>query len=318
MIIHRPVSSTASTRVVAFVSHEVSRETVDAFQHLQRTCGSGYTPRWLLDTAHGATVPPGLASDVWSFDSREFGTWGLPTFGPTLLPGHCHYPYLRFFREHPHIEQLWVVEYDVRFTGPWRRLIDHYADDDADLLTCHVRNRLQEPQWYWWRTLRRPFDGVAIANEDQWRALLVVARYSARALRTLIESHEVGWSGHQEVVIPTVLARRGLVVRDLDGRAINGYARPDPHFYSSYSDEEGSMVEGGSVRFKPARARPGLLPNRLYHPVKPAAMVVPRGVRATLEAKREFLRRQYAYRLSRLEGAQPAPTPSDVKPATDP
>lgn len=314
---HRSASSPASTRVVAFISHEASRETIAAFRHLQRTCGSDWSVRWLLDVAHGATVPPDLAPHVWSFHSREFATWGLPTFGPTLLPGHCHYPYLRFFREHPGVEQLWTVEYDVRFTGPWRRFFDHYADDDADLLTCHLRNRPQEPGWFWWPTLRGPFEGVPIAESDQWRALLVVARYSARALRAVIESHVAGWSGHQEVVIPTVLARRGLTVRDLDGRAVDGYSRPDPRFYTSYSDEHGSMTEGGSVRFKPARERPGLLPNRLYHPVKPAALVVRRGLRATFEAKRDFLLRQYAYRMARLEGARPAPAPA-VKPATDP
>jgi hypothetical protein len=308
----------APTRVVAFVSHEASRETVAAFLHLQRTCGSGYSLRWLLDTAHGATAPAEVASHVWSFDSRDFGTWGLPTFGPTLLPGHCHYPYLRFFREQPHVEQLWVVEYDVRFTGRWRRLLEHYADDDADLLTCHLRNRPQEPGWFWWPTLRAPIERLSIAERDQWRALLVVARYSARALRTLIESHEAGWSGHQEVVIPTVLARRGLTVRDLDGRTVNGAARPNPHFYTSYSDEDGSMVEGGSVRFKPARARPGLLPNRLYHPVKPAALVARRGLRATWEAKREFLLRQREYRRSRLDGTRPGAAPGGIEPATDP
>lgn len=316
MTIPSAVSSTASTRVVALVSHEASRETVDAYRHLRRTCGTGYAPRWLLDTAHGATVPPDL-SGVWQFDSREFATWGLPTFGPTLLPGHCHYPYLRFFRENPHVGQLWVVEYDVRFTGPWRRFLDHYADDDADLLTCHLRNRPQEPGWFWWPTLRAPFEGVSVAERDQWRALLVVARYSARALRTLIESHEAGWSGHQEVVIPTVLARGGLTVRDLNGRAVNGYSRPNPYFYTSYSDEDGSLIEGGSVRFKPARTRPGLMPNRLYHPVKPAALVAPRGIRAAWDAKRDFLRRQREYRLARLEGARPAPAPV-IDPATDP
>jgi hypothetical protein len=317
MTLHRPASSPASTRVVAFVSHEASRETVDAFRHLQRTCGSSYTPRWLLDTAHGAVAPSDLAPDLWSFDSREFGNWGLPTFGPTLLPGHCHYPYLRFFREHAELEQLWVVEYDVRFTGRWRRFLDHYDEDDADLLTCHLRNRPQEPGWYWWPTLRRRSGGLSIAERDQWRALLVVARFSARALRTVIEFHEDGWCGHQEVVIPTALARGGLTIRDLNGRAVNGYSRPNPYFYTSYSDEDGSMVEGGSVRYKPSRSRPGLMPNRLYHPVKPAALVDRRSIRAAWEAKREFLRRQRDYRLARLEGARPSPRPG-IKPATEP
>ncbi|MBV8502234.1 MAG: hypothetical protein JO006_10975 [Paucibacter sp.] len=295
-------------RVVVFQTHELSEETLQAYRHLKRSAGSRYQVELLLDVRSGTTVPPELLSETVCFDSREFASWGLPVMGDTMLPGHCHFPILRYFLANPAIEMLWHVEYDVRFTGAWNLLFDTHESNEADLLCCHLQNRLDEPQWYWWGSLRGPTSDApieALRNPDrQWRALLVVSRYSARALRTLVEYQRNGWSGHQEVLIPTVLTQAGLKVRDLNGRAVNcEQLRPRRRsFYWSTSDLTGSMSEFGSIRFRPASLRPGLLSNTLYHPVKPKSMLQKKSlisrVFSKLLAARQILRAMI-YRRSR-------------------
>ena len=255
--------------VVIFFGHDVSRTTRNAYRRLRATAGRRVTVKWLLDMAGSPQIPQEFRDEVITYDSRQFNQWGLSTFGPTMLPGHCHFPILRLFQESPKIQQLWLVEYDVRFTGKWKVLFDHFASDDADLITCHLRHHDQEPGWHWWNTLRPP-EGQSLDQVQPLRAFLVVARYSAAALAKLIDYQSQGWVGHQEVIIPTLLRHAGLKVRDINDASPSHRAR---RFYVSYSDQNGALEEFGTMRYRPARAHAGLRSNTLYHPVKPVSMI---------------------------------------------
>jgi hypothetical protein len=294
-------------RVVLFIAHETSAATLGAFGHLAQTCGADRTAIFLLDVAHGAVPPREFGPQVHTFDSRRFAEWGLPATAATMRPGHCHFPYIDFLRRHPAITEAWTVEYDVRFTGVWQRLFAAYADDDADLLTCHLRAWPAEPDWTWWRSLAVPPDVTLAAR---WRAFLVIARYSRAAVDAIAAAHLAGWSGHQEVLVPTAVVSAGLRVRDLDGTGINVPSRPAPRVYTSYSDLDGSLIEGGSVRYRPPRAAAGTRPDFLYHPVKPGAEGATRGTWSAFAAKAAFLRRQVAYRWLKSAYARRATAPA--------
>ncbi len=256
-----------SGTVVIFFGHDVSRTSRNAFRRLRASAGRRVTVKWLLDLAGGPEIPSEFQGEIITYDSRRFDQWGLRTFGAKMLPGHCHFPILRLFMESPKIERLWLVEYDVRFTGKWKVLFDHFESDDADLITCHLRNHDQEPGWHWWESLKPP----AEAGEVQpLRAFLVVARYSAAAMSALIEMQTHGWVGHQEVIIPTALRHAGLKVRDINDASPAHRAR---RFYISYSDQNGALEEFGTLRYRPARPHAGLRSNMLYHPVKPVSMI---------------------------------------------
>ena len=124
-----------SGTVVIFFGHDVSRASRNAYRRLRATAGPRFTVRWLLDLAGNPEVPDEFEGEIITYDSRRFDRWGLATFGAKMLPGHCHFPLLRLFMESPKIERLWLVEYDVRFTGKWQMLFDHFESDDADLIT---------------------------------------------------------------------------------------------------------------------------------------------------------------------------------------
>jgi hypothetical protein len=276
-----------SGTVVIFFGHDVSRTSRNAFRRLRATAGRRVTVRWLLDQASGPEIPPEFRDEILTFDSRQFANWGYGTFGRTMLPGHCHFPLLHLYEQHPGIQHLWLVEYDVRFTGKWKVLFDHFASDDADLVTCHIRARDQEPGWYWWPSLRDP-DRQECPNIPHWRAFLVVARYSAAALAKLIEFHRAGWTGHQEVIIPTLLRFSGHKVRDINDASPAHRAR---RFYISRSEQNGALEEFGTIRYRPASPHAGLRSNTLYHPVKPVYMIRTRPFVAGLLQKLVVVRR---------------------------
>lgn len=255
-----------SVESVLFIGHQVSRESRRAYDELRRAVGDRRQVRWLLDVAGCPDVPADLAGEVLPFDSRDFASWGYATFGPTMLPGHCHFPALRHAASLPAGGRLWTIEYDVRFTGDWQLFFGHMDRSDADLLTCHLRSWRQEPRWHWWPSLRGPA-GEQLDAAVLRRGLLVVARYSSRALAELARLHAAGWRGHQEVAVPTLLGQAGLEVRD-----INDVGAAPRRFYTSATSRRGKM-RGlfATVRYRPVRNRAGWRRNMLYHPVKPAS-----------------------------------------------
>jgi hypothetical protein len=220
----------------------------------------------LFDEAPGNAPSAGLAPFVWTFDSRQLASWGYGTIGDTLIPGHAQFPLLRYFEQHPHFDWYWFVEDDVAYTGRWDEFFRAFEGDAADLLTCHLRPRSSEPRWYWWHTLQAPAECTVVS--EPLRALLVVARYSRRALETFSRYCRSGWQGHAEVLAPTVMKQAGLTIADIGGDGPFTPRGRKGKYYSSYGNVAGSLKHIGSLRYRPARTSPGLRPRRLYHPVK--------------------------------------------------
>ena len=280
--------------VVLFLSHEISDVTCSAYRHLRATSGPGIEVCWLLDIASGIAPPAEFQAETQTYDSRGFADMGFATFGQKMLPGHCHFPVLDFYLRNPRITNLWVVEYDVRFTGRWSDFFGLMAGSDADLLACHIRTPDQEPGWCWWGSLCEPVGSLPLEVRPL-RAFLVIARFSARALDTVIASHRSGWRGHQEVIIPTLVSRAGLRIADINDVARDARGRA---VYTSVNDPLGLLEELGTLRYRPIRSRPGIWPGMLYHPVKPTASMnrapfLPRLVRRCLIILRAWGLRGY-------------------------
>ena len=233
----------------------------------------GWTARLLLDQSGGLGVAPRRSDEVVLFDGREFAEWGFATFGPSLIPGHNHFALLRAFPSEPAHDWYWCIDYDVRFTGDWRRFFDACSALTADFLTCHVRTYADEPDWSHWQPLSHPVQSVPLAA--RLRSFNVVVRFSRRALGALHDLHAAGWAGHHEVLIPTLLRAQGFDIADIGG---DGPFVPEGfrnRFYTSFSTLNGALEWLGTVRYRPPRAEAGRRRGALYHPVKPAGSFPP-------------------------------------------
>lgn len=290
-------SGRMGTTCVFFQTATVAPEVLAEFQRLSRDLPPGWTTRLLLDRSGLAGTSALPHENVVSFDGRRFAEWGLATFGPSLLPGHNHFALLRAFSSEPVHDWYWCIEYDVRFTGSWRRLFDGCAALGADFLTCHLRRYADEPHWYFWHTLGHPEDSVPLAA--RLRSFNVVMRFSRRALASLHDWHASGWAGHHEVLVPTLLHSRGFEVADFGG---DGPFVPPGfrnRYYTSYSTSNGALWALGTVRFRPPRLDAGRRRETLYHPVKPGEAFQPA---PRLDKARETIRelgRHLKWRLRR-------------------
>jgi hypothetical protein len=268
---------TRMTRRIAvlWITHVWSPELETAFKALLHLRNAPNTDVWLLldeITPDANAVAARYKRHHFFSESRLFNLSYPRILGRGLIY-QAHFQILDFYLTHPEYDYFWVIEYDVRFTGVWGQFFTSFEHFDHDLITAHIRRYGKEYRWYWWSTLRHP--SKVIPRERYLRSLNVIFRLSRRALDFLHDAQTGGWQGHPEVTIPTLLSEAGFRLLDMGG---NGeFTLPGFHnrFYTSSATASGRFSPFCTIRDRPARARSGRSPNKLYHPVKPPHMLEP-------------------------------------------
>jgi len=217
------------------------------------------------------------------FEERTLFTLPYPKLAGQGLINHPHFPILDFYLSHQDYDTYWVIEYDVRYTGPWESLFNTFRCFDHDLVTSHIRRFAQEPHWFWWDTLHHPTK--SIAREDYLRSFNVVYRISNRALEFVHQAQLEGWQGYPEVSLPTLLFKGGFKLLDFGGKGEFALPEFGNRFYTSHGMRSGNLCLFGTMRYRPSRAMAGTKKNMLYHPVKPESMREPLQVKLRIIAR---------------------------------
>jgi len=188
-----------------------------------------------------------------------------------IAPGNQYTAYIDLLHLFPEIKYFWFVEYDVRFSGNWRVLVDICNQSRADMLGVHIRTREEIPDWDWWPSIRNEFDpGRQLPGV---RAFGWVSRLSRDALELIAKRCvEEGWTGHMEALLPSLLCDAGMRIEEIGGRGPFTPKERRGLYYLSENAISSPSRNGdlglGSNRFGPPLLLWGMRKNRIYHPVK--------------------------------------------------
>jgi hypothetical protein len=256
----------------AIVTHKFDRAVYRHIERVRKQLGRDYP----FIVYYDATSVPDLESltldyPLIPFDFEKIRAKFPHLTGSTIVPGNTYAVYIDLLPAFPHTKYFWFVEYDVRFSGNWRTLVDICGRSDADMLGCYLRTREEIPDWDWWPSLwnkRNPQAQILGI-----RAFLWASRFSRRALSLLSQRCiEDGWTGHVEVLVPSLLHDAGMVIEEIGGR---GPFTPEVRQGLFYSSEYGISLPSrngdfglGSNRYAPPLLFCGIRRDRLYHPVK--------------------------------------------------
>lgn len=255
--------------VVLFQTHSFERAVVQEYGKICKEL-TDIADVWLLFHARGAldSVPQAFVN-AKSYIVTDAALADLP-FSPIaqrIVPGSAHFPLLRFLREHSQYDYYWLIEYDVRFTSGWHHLLHAFDRDRSDFITSHIRHYAEEPQWYWWSWLRHP--SVEIPYAQRLRSFNPVYRVSRSALEYIWRAQASKWSGHFEVLLPTLLHRAGACLRDFGGTGSFVTLGTQNAFYLEGPEDPRGILNQGTMRFRPPFRVAGSIQAKLYHPVKP-------------------------------------------------
>lgn len=170
-----------------------------------------------------------------------------------LVPGSNHFPLLKFYKENQGYDYYWLVEDDVRFSGDWRDFFDSFASSTSDFLSSVIETKAENPNWYWWTSLKA--GNEVITEEKLLKSFNPIYRLSSQAL-VCIDAHlRIGWMGHYEVLLPTLLYNKGFLLEDFGGEGT--FVRPE---------NNAKFYDDTTMRIAPVL--PDDRKNYLFHPVK--------------------------------------------------
>lgn len=227
----------------------------ERYEKLLCDCGGRADVYLLFDATRGYDEDAlSCFERVFTFDVNELIADGYKELKSGIL-SRTHYPVLAFHAAHPEYDTCWIVEDDAIFSGDWSILFDAFDDDPADLVAAYIRSYYDEPTWVFWGSIRAYYC-LKVPRRDLYACFIPVFRLSSKAMDCLEKETRKGWRGHIECVVPTVLSKNGLTMRDMNGK---GFGLDDGVPHQFYSEE--------SHTWTPLRVQ-AYCKNMIYHPIK--------------------------------------------------
>jgi hypothetical protein len=189
-----------------------------------------------------------------------------------LRMGHHDLPTMRFFLDHPDFDRYWMIEDDVRCSGPWTEIFAELARSRADLLMAVVQDHSEAPGWHWWDTLVTGKDTLPLTRRI--KGFLPFCGLSAAFLQAVDLKYRHGWGGHYEVTWPNIALVSDLSIEDIGGEGAYTPSERRGRFYTCTSGNKDLFP--GTFVYRPAFFDMGVSEfgaqmapqSTLWHPVK--------------------------------------------------
>lgn len=242
-------------QAVLYLTTKSNEWTLSSFHALEQSL-QGKADVYFAYHQQGDVLPVSLQNieNLFVFTSDVLNELGYtPIEKGKLVPGSNHFPLLKFFKENQCYDYYWLVEDDVRFSGEWKDFFGSFASCTSDFLSSVIETKAENPTWYWWISLKT--GNEVIAEEKLLKSFNPIYRLSSQAL-VCIDAHlRIGWMGHYEVLLPTLLYNKGFLLEDFGGEGT--FVRPE---------NNAKFYDDTSMRIAPVL--PDDRKNYLFHPVK--------------------------------------------------
>lgn len=242
-------------QAVLYLTTKSNEWTLSAFHALEQSL-QGMADVYFAYHQQGDVLPVSLQNveNQFVFTSDVLNELGYtPIERGKLVPGSNHFPLLKFYKENQGYDYYWLVEDDVRFSGEWKDFFGSFASCTSDFLSSVIETKAENPTWYWWTSLKT--GNEVIAEEKLLKSFNPIYRLSSQALACIDAHLRIGWMGHYEVLLPTLLYNKGFFLEDFGGEGT--FVRPE---------NNAKFYDDTSMRIAPVL--PDDRKNYLFHPVK--------------------------------------------------
>lgn len=242
-------------QAVLYLTTKSNEWTLSAFHALEQSL-QGMADVYFAYHQQGDVLPVSLQNveNQFVFTSDVLKELGYtPMERGKLVPGSNHFPLLKFYKENQGYDYYWLVEDDVRFSGEWKDFFGSFASCTSDFLSSVIETKAENPTWCWWTCLKT--GNEVIAEEKLLKSFNPIFRLSSQALACIDAHLRIGWMGHYEVLLPTLLYNKGFLLEDFGGEGT--FVRPE---------NNAKFYDDTSMRIAPVL--PDDRKSYLFHPVK--------------------------------------------------
>ncbi|MNK33274.1 hypothetical protein D3C87_517540 [compost metagenome] len=256
-------------QVILFLTNKSDLNTLNRYKYFQLQCELyGKTELVFHKTVSSVETKEMESLSPYVFEDSILEDLGYMPISDSLLPGSNHFPLLKYFRENPGFDYYWFVEDDVRYIPGWDNFFSFFKMEERkeDFLTSHVKENIDEPNWHWWYTLE--YKQKQVSDNIKIRSFNPIYRISNSALEFVHHCLSNGWTGHHEVLLPTLIKKGGFVVSDFGGNGKFVAENEMNRFYDGGSNDFFGEISTGTMRFRPVIDDAEMIQPLLYHPVK--------------------------------------------------
>lgn len=242
-------------QAVLYLTTKSNEWTLSAFYALEQSL-QGMADVYFAYHQQGDVLPVSLQNveNLFVFTSDVLKELGYtPIERGKLVPGSNHFLLLKFYKENQGYDYYWLVEDDVRFSGEWKDFFGSFASCTSDFLSSVIETKAENPTWCWWTCLKT--GNEVIAEEKLLKSFNPIFRLSSQALACIDAHLRIGWMGHYEVLLPTLLYNKGFLLEDFGGEGT--FVRPE---------NNAKFYDDTSMRIAPVL--PDDRKSYLFHPVK--------------------------------------------------
>ena len=241
-------------QAVLLSTHFINGFVLNSYHKLRRSLAADYEVSVLININDRDKLSRLNGVQCYICDLEAVNSLGYNPIRESLLPGSCHFPVLRFYRDYLEYDFYWFIEYDVYFTGSWSALLDDCSRNlqKYDFLSSQIErfDLNTNGRWPWWYDSNK--SGFALA--DSIKGFNPICGYSKDALACLDEFLTRGYSAHSEVMITSCLYHAGMKIGDFGGSGIfvpkgyeHKYHYKNYHYAEDYKLWSDITRIGGSI-----------------------------------------------------------------------
>ncbi|HYX09039.1 MAG TPA: DUF707 domain-containing protein, partial [Bacteroidales bacterium] len=241
--------------VFLIATHFASKNAVKLYHDIADfTKGDGQTIL-LYHQKHESVSEKIAGLNTYVFTDKILQKLGYVPLYDALIPGSNHFSLLGFFMEHPQFNSYWYMEGDIAFNGNWEYFFKAFNKFEYDFISSSLKFFKDHKTWPWWRTLNHPYKCIPLKH--RLKSFNPIYRISNSALTFVHKQLLDQWSGHHEVLLPTLLYHHNFRILDFGGKG--EFVKPGfkNKFYTS-----------DTLRWRPVFTEIGPLKNKIYHPLK--------------------------------------------------
>jgi hypothetical protein len=257
--------------VVLYMTHFLSPQVIFGYSLLCKELSDNYDVVMICDNTKDTFDVNKLPeyTRYFLFNEKHIENFNYPKKN-YLHPGKIYpldtdYVFLDYFCNNPDYQYYWIMEYDVMFSGNWSDFFSHFESSTSDMLATNVHKFSVFPEWPLWKTLKVP-DDMNLEQSQLIRAFFPLCRLSRQALEKVDRAYKQGWAGSYEVTFGTLLNSAGLTIEDFGGAGEFVKPENENRFYTSTMTCKD--LSPGTFVYRPIMRKPGLIKNKLWHPVK--------------------------------------------------
>lgn len=238
-------------QAILFLSDKSSNWIVDHFRKLTEVhCDNTHV--YFLYHKRNNHIPNTIQQlNFYTFTDDVLHQMGYAPIENKLIPGSNHFPLLQFYLDYPDYDYYWLIEDDVSFNGSWDYFFNSFREQKSDFISTHVNLYHESPEWYWWNSIVTDYK----LAKEKVKSFNPIYRLSNAALKNIDFALKNGWSGHHEVLIPTLLYEKGFKILDM-GLKGTFVEKTTKHCFYTFESMSHLPVDLGNEH------------NLLYHPVK--------------------------------------------------